>query len=228
MLQVPDRDTLAALVRAVDAVAPSVILGFARTRPDADVDLLYVDPWGIGAYVVRLDELTRAVAQGASGTIVDDVRETSGVLGWQVTRAGARFVTALDLPHQPEATRLWIGFRDSPNRGLDWGALASTAAGILATAASQGDESARLRRLELAAGLLPALTEALDIRDVFNRLSEISRQALPHDMLALGLFSDSLVRRGFLGLGSKESLRFSKHADSFADFNPRERLYQKV
>jgi chemotaxis protein methyltransferase CheR len=45
---------------------------------------------------------------------------------------------------------------------------------------------------------------------------------------ALGLFSDSLVRRGFLGLGSKESLRFSKHADHFADFNVRERLYQKV
>lgn len=45
---------------------------------------------------------------------------------------------------------------------------------------------------------------------------------------ALGLFSDSLVRRGFLGLGSKESLRFSKYADRFADFNPRERLYQKV
>jgi chemotaxis protein methyltransferase CheR len=45
---------------------------------------------------------------------------------------------------------------------------------------------------------------------------------------ALGLFSESLVRRGFLGLGSKESLRFSKHADQFADFNPRERLYQKV
>jgi chemotaxis protein methyltransferase CheR len=45
---------------------------------------------------------------------------------------------------------------------------------------------------------------------------------------ALGLFSDSLVRRGFLGLGSKESLRFSKHAGSFADFDARERLYQKV
>ena len=45
---------------------------------------------------------------------------------------------------------------------------------------------------------------------------------------ALGLFSDSLVRRGFLGLGSKESLSFSKHAGSFAEFNARERLYQKV
>jgi chemotaxis protein methyltransferase CheR len=45
---------------------------------------------------------------------------------------------------------------------------------------------------------------------------------------AMGLFSDSLVRRGFLGLGSKESIRFSKHADSFADFDARERLFQKV
>jgi chemotaxis protein methyltransferase CheR len=45
---------------------------------------------------------------------------------------------------------------------------------------------------------------------------------------ALGLFSDSLVGRGFLGLGSNESLRFSKHAGSFADFDARERLYQKV
>lgn len=45
---------------------------------------------------------------------------------------------------------------------------------------------------------------------------------------ALGLFSDSLVRRGFLGLGSKESLRFSSQANSFSDFDARERLYQKV
>jgi len=45
---------------------------------------------------------------------------------------------------------------------------------------------------------------------------------------ALGLFSDSLVGRGFLGLGSNERLRFSKHAGSFADFDARERLYQKV
>jgi len=40
--------------------------------------------------------------------------------------------------------------------------------------------------------------------------------------------AEALVRRGFLGLGSKESLRFSTYADRFADFNPRERLYQKV
>jgi chemotaxis protein methyltransferase CheR len=44
---------------------------------------------------------------------------------------------------------------------------------------------------------------------------------------AIGLFSDSLVRKGFLGLGAKESLRFSRHADSFTEFVQNERIFQK-
>ncbi|ALL68094.1 Chemotaxis protein methyltransferase CheR [Paraburkholderia caribensis MBA4] len=44
---------------------------------------------------------------------------------------------------------------------------------------------------------------------------------------ALGLFKDTLVRRGFLGLGSKESLRFSTQYDAFEEFRERERIYQK-
>ena len=34
---------------------------------------------------------------------------------------------------------------------------------------------------------------------------------------ALGLFRDALCRKGFLGIGAKESLRFSAHADAFAE-----------
>jgi len=45
---------------------------------------------------------------------------------------------------------------------------------------------------------------------------------------AVGLFNDSLVRRGFLGLGSKESLRFSAHSNHFAEFVRDERIYQKT
>lgn len=45
---------------------------------------------------------------------------------------------------------------------------------------------------------------------------------------AIGLFSESLVRKGFLGLGSKESLRFSSHADSFSEFDREDRIYQKL
>lgn len=44
---------------------------------------------------------------------------------------------------------------------------------------------------------------------------------------AIGLFNESLVRKGFLGIGSKESLRFSAHSDSFNDFDREERVYQK-
>ncbi len=44
---------------------------------------------------------------------------------------------------------------------------------------------------------------------------------------ALGLFRDSLARKGFLGLGSKESLRFSQHAPSFSDFVREEKIYQR-
>ncbi|MGE0756960.1 MAG: protein-glutamate O-methyltransferase CheR [Pirellulaceae bacterium] len=44
---------------------------------------------------------------------------------------------------------------------------------------------------------------------------------------AIGLFKDSLIRRGFLGLGAKESLRFARHADAFLEFARDERIYQK-
>ena len=44
---------------------------------------------------------------------------------------------------------------------------------------------------------------------------------------ALGLFRESLVRKGFLGLGSKESLRFSSHAGAFDEIVREERIFQK-
>jgi chemotaxis protein methyltransferase CheR len=44
---------------------------------------------------------------------------------------------------------------------------------------------------------------------------------------ALGLFKDSLARKGFLGLGAKESLRFSKYAGAFTDFVREEKIYQR-
>jgi chemotaxis protein methyltransferase CheR len=44
---------------------------------------------------------------------------------------------------------------------------------------------------------------------------------------ALGLFAGALTRKGFLGLGSKESMRFSAHRDAFDDFVPAERIFQR-
>jgi chemotaxis protein methyltransferase CheR len=44
---------------------------------------------------------------------------------------------------------------------------------------------------------------------------------------AVGLFRDALIRKGFLGIGSKESLRFSAHSDSFSELAREDRIYQK-
>jgi chemotaxis protein methyltransferase CheR len=45
---------------------------------------------------------------------------------------------------------------------------------------------------------------------------------------ALSLFHESLGRRGFLGLGSKESLDFSVHANSFEALDKPERIFRKL
>lgn len=44
---------------------------------------------------------------------------------------------------------------------------------------------------------------------------------------ALGLFRESLVRKGFLGLGSKESMRFSTHGPAFDEVVREDRIFQK-
>lgn len=44
---------------------------------------------------------------------------------------------------------------------------------------------------------------------------------------AIGQFKESLSRKGFLGLGAKESLRFSLHAEAFTEFVGPDRIYQK-
>ncbi len=45
---------------------------------------------------------------------------------------------------------------------------------------------------------------------------------------ATGLFHEALVKRGFLGLGMKESLRASHYAEAFREFAPAEKIYQRI
>ncbi|MDB5815404.1 MAG: chemotaxis protein CheR [Rhodocyclales bacterium] len=45
---------------------------------------------------------------------------------------------------------------------------------------------------------------------------------------AIGLFRDALCHKGFLGIGTKESLRFSSHADAFVELAREDRVFQKA
>ena len=44
---------------------------------------------------------------------------------------------------------------------------------------------------------------------------------------AIGLFGNSLIRKGILCLGSKESLKFTQYADNFDELVAQEKIYQK-
>jgi len=52
------------------------------------------------------------------------------------------------------------------------------------------DRLANLERLEALAELLPMVAGSLDVREVFERLSHVTRQVLPHDAMALVLLAD--------------------------------------
>ncbi|WP_296078267.1 CheR family methyltransferase [uncultured Agrobacterium sp.] len=45
---------------------------------------------------------------------------------------------------------------------------------------------------------------------------------------AIGLFREALPRNGFLGLGAKETLRFSRHEEGFREFVREEKIYQRA
>ena len=45
---------------------------------------------------------------------------------------------------------------------------------------------------------------------------------------AVGLFRDALCHKGFLGLGAKETLQFSAHANAFEPLSPAARIYRRL
>jgi chemotaxis protein methyltransferase CheR len=45
---------------------------------------------------------------------------------------------------------------------------------------------------------------------------------------AIGVLREALCRRGFLGLGLKESLKFTAHAAAFAELAPAAKIYQRL
>src|SRR5262245_43266388 len=62
----------------------------------------------------------------------------------------------------------------------------------------------RLARIDALAGALPALSAALDIRDVFGQLSAIARRVLPHDSAVVLTITDDRRRVGVLALSVPE------------------------
>src|SRR6185312_10624354 len=79
-------------------------------------------------------------------------------------------------------------FRDAQVAAFE--ALAARVAGGLQAPEPRDARLARLARLEAIEEVLPLVAGALDVRDVFHRLSEVARSVMPHDAATIQILSD--------------------------------------
>ena len=115
-----------------------------------------------------------------------------------VVRGGYRSVLVLPLDSDARQV-LWLAHRE-PNSYTDAHARALRPVADLAILAIEHDQlrtlvRERRRRREALETLLPTLARALDVPVVFDQISAIVRDVLPHDYLTVGLVTaDGAIR----------------------------------
>jgi hypothetical protein len=102
---------------------------------------------------------------------------------------GIRRMVLVPMPGTRQPTLFWVGTSQSeplaPSELAALDVLAGRAAGVLAERDPQ-EELDRLRRIATAGELVPALFEELDVRYVFDSVSEIAGKVIAYDALGLG------------------------------------------
>jgi two-component system response regulator HydG len=171
--------------------------------------LNYVDATGITAHRLARTAIPDAARPGipAPGRLVPgDGPSSLGVFGARVFIQGlpasvqaalpVKQAVAFPIPSLTIPATLIMGFSISEaptDQHLSTiGAVARDVANLLDGMESPRDELARLRRLATVEGVMPALISVLDIRQIFARLSDVTREGLPHDLLSVGTFSSDL------------------------------------
>jgi hypothetical protein len=199
MLEIPTRESLTALADAANAIFPTTALGFAHRLDDGRVSVLYSSRLGIGRHLVPADQAPAVLRPAASETALDSQPITSDpqrAIDWHLSFLGVRRLIAAPIPGGEPLARFWIGLADADAPSSDQvralGTVAAASGSALTATVSPEERIARLERLELTAGLLPALRHVLDVREVFDHLSTISQRALPHDSLTLALADEDL------------------------------------
>ena len=193
-------DGLRDLLAPANRIAPTMSVGVVRQENAGRLTILFSQALGIGGQGMTPAETPdwflpplpapRHVPGAAFGVNPDAPAQAS----LRFRQTGSAVVVPLE--GTPSPTLAWFGLReDAPADAAQLGAfesLAAPLAGMLSAPEPPERELDRLRRQERVMPLLPALFDVLDVRDVFERLGDIARSALPHDMFVLPIFSDDL------------------------------------
>jgi Nif-specific regulatory protein len=139
---------------------------------------------------LRLNEIGRVFRHSDVRTMLDP----SYLLDRRILSLDCRSLMSCLLPAARPLGSIWfsssrVGAFDAEDEAAVL-AIADLVAVALQHDRLFSEERERRRRSEALEALLPTLSKALDIREVFDQLSEAVGGILPHDRMALGLFSE--------------------------------------
>jgi transcriptional regulator with GAF, ATPase, and Fis domain len=139
---------------------------------------------------LRLNELGKVFRNSDVTTMLDP----SFLLDSRILALDCRSLMACLLPAARPLGSIWFSSSQIGAFGPEDEAAALAIADLVAVALQHDrlfrEERERRRRSEALEALLPTLSKALDIREVFDQLSAAVGAILPHDRMALGLFSE--------------------------------------
>jgi transcriptional regulator with GAF, ATPase, and Fis domain len=203
-------ESLRALHAAVGHLAHVSGIGVVTSEGDDSLIFAYADALGPAAYKARRADVSetfrprltgrRRVSAGELDTnrlgLVESRLQLAGFAEEIREEHGAREALVFGVPDGELPASLIVGVRGegavSDAQIAELSALATRSGEFLELTASPERELALLRRLEAVERLLPALFMVLDVRQIFDRLSALTKSELPHDFGALGLLSDDL------------------------------------
>src|SRR5262245_4320386 len=120
--------------------------------------------------------------------------DTSFALDRRILKLNCRSLMVCLLPAARPLGSIWFSSSQAGVFGPEDEATVLAIADLVALALQHDrlfrEERERRRRSEALEALLPTLSKALDIREVFDQLSAAVGGILPHDRMALGLFSE--------------------------------------
>jgi transcriptional regulator with GAF, ATPase, and Fis domain len=199
------------LLRSAAGFLPAVGLGVVRKSSPEHAVLTYVDAFGATEYCAKEREVPEAFRPDAAGDQLqasaleanpwglvesrllhtgfsDEIRQTYGV----------RQVVTRPIADLDRSAILLVGLGDTnPLTDSQISQLDSLAAPVVTfvmPTLPPDSELEYLRRLEAAENVLPSLFKVLDVREIFDRLSTITKEVLRHDFASLGILNDDLTQ----------------------------------
>ena len=190
------RDTLSALALAAARVTPVGSVGRVSQIDESQVAVVRWSPPILAGYVVPVADMPAAFLPRGSGpaTARDGEAGACGSLSHVFFHRGSQVVV---LPHAAASAPsvFWITAapQSVPLRHDEIEALAeiaSAAAAGVDGVDSPDSELAQLRRLRGRRGALEVMTDVLDLRSVFERVSAVASRVLALDAISIPVISD--------------------------------------